>query len=64
MNSGSKRPSCYKQFADVVESISGAVTIACGLNYTMDFLRSRNILTVTQDALLEKIDILADGMIE
>jgi uncharacterized membrane protein len=29
-----KRPVYYKQLADVVESVVGAVTIACGINLT------------------------------
>ena len=45
-NLNKKRQFYYKQYADVVESISGAVTIACGINFTMDFLRSLSILKV------------------
>jgi hypothetical protein len=38
-----------KQLADVVESITGAVTIACGLNFTQNFLLNIGILSQPQD---------------
>ena len=34
----------YKQLADVVESVTGAVTLACGLNCTQDYLRLIGVL--------------------
>lgn len=33
-----KRPVYYKQLADIVESVVGAVTISCGINLTQEFL--------------------------
>jgi len=30
----------FKQLADVVESVTGAATVACGLNLTQNYLRS------------------------
>lgn len=38
-----------KQLADVVESITGAVMIACGLNFTQNFLYNIGVLSFTQD---------------
>lgn len=39
-----KKQFYYKQYADVVESVTGAVTIACGLNLTQAFLKGLDIL--------------------
>ncbi len=39
-----KRPVYYKQFADIVESVVGAVTISCGINLTQGFLKQLDIL--------------------
>lgn len=39
-----KGPFYYKQLADVVESVTGAVTLACGLNCTQDYLRKIGVL--------------------
>ena len=38
----------YKQLADVVESVVGAVTIACGINLTQDFLMELGVLKFNQ----------------
>ena len=37
----------FKQLADVVESVTGAATVACGLNLTQNYLRSINVLGFT-----------------
>jgi len=39
-----KRLFYYKQLADVVESVTGAVTMQCGLNSTQDYLRKIGVL--------------------
>ena len=39
-----KGPFYYKQLADVVESVTGAVTLACGLNCAQDYLRKIKVL--------------------
>jgi len=49
-----------KQLADVVESITGAVAIACGLNFTQDFLVNIGILNKSQDQLKECMDVLTE----
>lgn len=43
-----RRPVYYKQLADVVESVIGAVTIACGINLTQDFLIELGVLKYDQ----------------
>ena len=34
----------FKQLADVVESVTGAATVACGLNLTQNYLKSIGVL--------------------
>jgi hypothetical protein len=46
----------------VVESVTGAVTISCGLNYTQDFLKSFGILEYSQDKLQSELTRLKTGM--
>ena len=41
----------FKQLADVVESVTGAATVACGLNLTQNYLRRINVLEYTQQFL-------------
>ena len=50
-----KRPVFYKQLADVVESVVGAVTIACGVNLTQDFLRDLGVLKYNQAHLAQEM---------
>jgi hypothetical protein len=45
----------YKQLADVVESVTGAATVACGLNLTQNYLKSIGVLNETQDTLVRKL---------
>ena len=45
----------FKQLADVVESVTGAVTVACGLNLTQNYLKKIEVLKFTQGDLLEKL---------
>lgn len=47
-NKRQKGPFYYKQLADVVESVTGAVTLACGLNCTQDYLRLIGVLEYDQ----------------
>ena len=47
-NKRQKGPFYYKQLADVVESVTGAVTLACGLNCTQDYLRCIGVLEYDQ----------------
>lgn len=49
-----------KQLADVVESITGAVMIACGLNFTQNFLHKIGVLSCTQDELRQHMDYLTE----
>jgi len=55
-----KGPFYYKQLADVVESVTGAVTLACGLNCTQDYLRQIGVLEVDQAHLMSKMAELVD----
>jgi endoribonuclease Dicer len=41
--------------ADVVESVVGAVTIACGVNFTQDFLMELGVLKYNQATLAEQM---------
>ena len=41
----------FKQLADVVESVTGAATVACGLNMTQSYLKEIMVLDHTQDEL-------------
>ena len=59
-NSRQKRSFYYKQLADVVESVTGAVTLACGLNCTQDYLRSIGVLEIDQAHLMQKMQELLD----
>lgn len=45
----------FKQLADVVESVTGAATVACGLNLTQDYLWSINVLKFKQEHLYHKL---------
>jgi len=45
----------FKQLADVVESVTGAATVACGLNLTQDYLCSINVLKFKQEHLYHKL---------
>ena len=45
----------FKQLADVVESVTGAATVACGLNLTQDYLYSINVLKFKQEHLYHKL---------
>ena len=53
-----RRPVYYKQLADVVESVIGAVTIACGVNLTQDFLLELGVLKYDQRKLSSEMDRL------
>jgi hypothetical protein len=53
---GRKRQFFYKQLADVVESVTGAATIACGLNFTQEYLRTIGILKHQQENLGDHLD--------
>ena len=55
-----KGPFYYKQLADVVESVSGAVTLACGLNCTQDYLRKIGVLEFDQAYLMREMTKLLD----
>lgn len=54
-----KRPVYYKQLADIVESVVGAVTISCGINLTQEFLLKLQILKVDQRRLHVEMESLA-----
>lgn len=41
-----KRPVYYKQLADIVESVVGAVTLSCGINFTQEFLLKLGVLHI------------------
>ena len=45
----------FKQLADVVESVTGAATVACGLNMTQTYLKRIGVLEKDQDELLKKL---------
>jgi dsRNA-specific ribonuclease len=53
-----KRQLYLKQLADVVESITGAVALACGLNFVQVFLHNIGILSETQDSLKQHMERL------
>ncbi len=40
----------------MVESVTGAATIACGLNLTQEYLRSIGILKQKQENLLDELN--------
>ena len=54
-NKRQKGPFYYKQLADVVESVTGAVTLACGLNCTQDYLRIIGVLEHDQAHLMQEM---------
>jgi len=55
-----KGPFYYKQLADVVESVTGAVTLACGLNCAQDYLRNISVLEYDQKFLMNEMQKLID----
>ena len=60
-NKRQKGPFYYKQLADVVESVTGAVTLACGLNCTQDYLHSIDVLEYDQAHLMNEMSKLIEG---
>jgi dsRNA-specific ribonuclease len=52
---GNQKMFFFKQLADVVESVTGAATVACGLNLTQNYLKSIGVLNVSQDVLADKL---------
>lgn len=54
-NRRQKGPFYYKALADVVESVTGAVTLTCGLNCTQDYLRRIGVLEYDQQHLMERM---------
>ena len=59
-NKRQKGPFYYKQLADVIESVTGAVTLACGLNCTQDYLRSIGVLEYDQGHLMTEMTKLVE----
>lgn len=59
-NKRQKGPFYYKQLADVVESVTGAVTLACGLNCTQDYLRRIGVLEYDQAHLMQEMTKLVE----
>lgn len=45
----------FKQLADIVESVTGAATVACGLNLTQNYLRQIKVLHFDQETLLARL---------
>ena len=45
----------FKQLADVVESVTGAAIVACGLNLTQNYLKSIGVLNEDQQKLKFKL---------
>jgi dsRNA-specific ribonuclease len=48
----------FKQLADIVESVTGAATVTCGLNTTQNYLKSINVLKFDQGELLDRLEKL------
>lgn len=50
-----KKQFFFKQLADIVESVTGAATVACGLNLTQNYLKQINVLRFDQMELKKKL---------
>ena len=59
-----KRQFYYKQLADVVESVTGAVTLVCGVNFTQDYLRKIGVLKHDQKHLMTEMRKLIEAQEE
>jgi hypothetical protein len=45
----------FKQLADIVESVTGAATVACGLNLTQNYLKQIKVLHYDQETLKARL---------